>query len=41
MVTLPFAKLTEAIWLERRKRFMLDVRLPCGKEITAHCPNTG
>ena len=41
MLTLPFGPLIEAIWLERRKRFMVDVRLACGETITAHCPNTG
>ncbi|MEM9222356.1 MAG: DNA/RNA nuclease SfsA [Pseudomonadota bacterium] len=41
MVTLPFPPLIEASWVERRKRFMLDVRLPDGTEFTAHCPNTG
>jgi len=38
---LPFPTLVEGIWTLRRKRFMLDVRLADGSEITAHCPNTG
>lgn len=41
MLTLPFPPLVEGIWLERRKRFMLDVTLASGEHITAHCPNTG
>lgn len=41
MVTLPFPDLVEARWVERRKRFMLDVALPDGQTLTAHCPNTG
>lgn len=41
MTTLPFPPLIEATWVERRKRFMLDATLSCGKMITAHCPNTG
>ncbi|MEM8853837.1 MAG: DNA/RNA nuclease SfsA [Pseudomonadota bacterium] len=40
-VTLPFGPLVHARWIERRKRFMLDVQLDDGSTTTAHCPNTG
>ncbi|WMS45080.1 DNA/RNA nuclease SfsA [Acuticoccus sp. MNP-M23] len=41
MIILPFPDLAEGTWIERRKRFMLDVALPDGSQITAHVPNTG
>lgn len=33
--------LIPAVFLERRKRFLVDVELETGERITAHCPNPG
>lgn len=41
MLAHSFGPLVEAVWVARHKRFMLDVTLPDGTSITAHCPNTG
>jgi len=36
-----FPELTEGTLIKRYKRFLTDIRLKDGSQITAHCPNTG
>ena len=33
--------LKQATLIQRYKRFLADIKLPCGKEKTIHCANTG
>ena len=38
---LPWPDLLSGTLIKRHKRFLVDVQLPTGEIVTAHCPNTG